>query len=154
MFEQNTLYFQKMYPDAKIFTKAHQSDAGYDIYAYESMRIESNSKELISTGIKIALPNGYYGRVASRSSMSLKNLEVGAGVIDNGYRGEIKVVLRNFSNIPYYVNKNDKIAQLIVTPYGFDIKHEEVEDINQLQNPVLENDEKIRNDGGFGSTGI
>ncbi len=131
--------------DAKLPTKAHDTDAGYDLYAIEYKSIKKGESALIKTGIKIDLPQGYYGRVASRSGLAVKhNLEVGAGVIDNGYHGEIMVLIRNHGE-NYTVSKHDKIAQLILEKYGnFVIK--QVSSISDIRSTE-------RGSDGFGSSG-
>lgn len=66
---------------------------------------------MIKTGFKIAIPNGYYGRIAPRCGIADSNfIDIGAGVIDSDYRGEIKILLFNFSNKDYFINKGDRIA--------------------------------------------
>lgn len=98
---------------------------------------------LVPTGISMAIPSGYYGRIASRSGLSCKGFDVGAGVIDSGYRGEIKVLMINNSTEIKTFNVGDKIAQLILTKI--------------MDNPILkevsELPESNRGDNGFGSTG-
>ena len=99
------------------------------------------------TGLKIALPPGTYGRIASRSGLAVKhNIEVGAGVIDQDYQGEIKVLLRNLSDTPYTISQGDKIAQLIVSPYV----NKQVAECEKIQDIYGESG---RGAGGFGSTG-
>ena len=100
--------------------KAHEFDAGYDIMANENIIVPSFGKAIISTGLCISVPQGFVGFLKSRSGLSVKHdLEVGAGVIDYGYTGEVKVVLRNFGLTDYQVKVGDKIAQLVVLPiYG------------------------------------
>jgi dUTP pyrophosphatase len=106
---------QKLMDDAIVPTKTNELDAGYDLYAHADFEIEPWSSALVGTQISVGLPPGTYGRVASRSGLSVKfNLEVGAGVIDRGYTGEVKVVLRNFGNEKYYGKRGDKIAQIIL----------------------------------------
>lgn len=98
---------------------------------------------MISTGLAIAVPPGTYGRVAPRSGLASKHfLDTGAGVIDADYRGEVKVLLFNFSDVDYEVKVGERVAQLvlerIVTP--------EVQVVEKLE-------ESVRGAGGFGSTG-
>lgn len=109
------LLVQKLIDSAFALTKNNDQDAGYDLYAFTPVTIPAWGKALISTQITVVPPPGTYGRIASRSGLSVNNdLEVGAGVIDRGYTGEIKVVLRNFSDKEYTVQRGDKIAQLIL----------------------------------------
>jgi len=129
--------------DNKQLTKAHSTDAGYDIYSNEDIRIPPYGSVSISTGLKISVPIGWFGRVLPRSGNSFKNhLETGAGVIDSSYRGEIKIKLYNHHNKEYYVKKGDRIAQLVVMPCytGEFLKVEKLM-------------ESERGDKGFGSSG-
>ena len=101
------------------------------------------NRGLVPTGISMAIPVGYYGRVAPRSGLSCKGFDVGAGVIDAGYRGEIKVLMINNSTEKKTFYKGDKFAQLILTKI--------------LDRPILEEVTELptseRGAGGFGSTG-
>ena len=106
----------KLNDDAIVPTRAHTSDPGFDLYASESVWVLARSSTTVHTGIAVAIPEGYYGRVASRSGLSVKsNIEVGAGVIDAGYRGEIIVKLYNHSDENKFLDKGMRIAQLVVT---------------------------------------
>lgn len=122
--------------------------AGYDLYSpsKEDITIEPGCKVLIKTDITMEIPVGYYGRVAPRSSLAHKHfIDVGAGVIDSDYRGNIGVILFNFGKTSYTVKYGDRIAQLIITR----IICPELEEVNELNE--LKTTE--RGDGGFGSTG-
>jgi len=121
-----------------------KESAGYDLINNED-NIILNSKEcrLIKTGTFLEIPKGYYGKVESRSSIASKhNCHTGAGIIDSDYRGEIMVLLRNDSDKYVVLNKNERIAQLII------LKHEIVYFM-----PTDKLNETERNEGGFGSTG-
>jgi deoxyuridine 5'-triphosphate nucleotidohydrolase len=97
----------------------------------------------VRTGIAVAIPKGYYGRVASRSGLSVKHsLEVGAGVVDAAYRGEIMVRLHNHGDANVFLAAGDRIAQLVVTA----IYTGDVEEAASL-------DDTDRGDRGFGSSG-
>lgn len=129
--------------NSRQFTKAHDIDAGYDILSSEDIWIRPGEKELILTGLKVAIPAGYVGIIKSRSGLSVKhNLEVGAGVIDSGYTGEVRVVLRNLGNEIYCVKSGDKIAQMIIVNLP-DIEIVRVDNLNNTE----------RGEGGFNSTG-
>ena len=92
----------------------------------------------------MAIPIGNYGRVAPRSGLAVKNfIDVGAGVIDADYRGEVKVLLFNFSDSDFKVSPGDRIAQLIIEKYT----RTEIEEVDDL-------DTTVRGEGGFGSTGF
>ena len=124
-------------------TKTHDTDAGLDVHSNQSVTIPPESSALISTDLIIAVPNGHVGLLKSRSGLSVKySLEVGAGVIDSGYRGEVKVHLYNHGHEAYKVNKGDKIAQLLTIP----IHLGRYEKVSQLVDAP-------RATAGFGSTG-
>jgi dUTP pyrophosphatase len=128
----------------KHLSKAHPSDAAFDIEADEDTVVYGYSRKLISTGVRMAIPEGYCGIIKSRSGLAVKNsIEVGAGVIDAGYRGEIKVLLCNYGEDSFYVKPGDRIAQLMIVPVPA-VTLEVVEDL----------DETTRSDKGFGSTGL
>ena len=129
-------------------TKAHESDAGFDIHASEDQIILPRESAKIPTNLKITLPQGTCGLVKPRSGLSFSHdLETGAGVIDETYSGEIKVHLYNFSDQVYQVHKGDKIAQLLIVP----IAHPFV--ITTDESTYHGPEGNIRTDNGFGSSG-
>lgn len=87
---------------------------GLDLFAAESKTISPGGRGLISTGISMAIPSGFYGRIAPRSSWATKGIDVGAGVVDPDYRGIVYVLLINHSTTDLEVTKGDKCAQLIL----------------------------------------
>lgn len=106
--------------------------------------MKSKGKELVKTDLQVMIPDGCYGRVAPRSGLAVKNfIDVGAGVIDSDYRGNVGVVLFNFSEDDFIVKKGDRIAQLICEKIEYPELKEETD---------LESTE--RGAAGFGSTGI
>ena len=120
-------------------------DSGMDICSNEDVRVLAFNWKLISTGIYLEIPEGYEVQVRSRSGLAFKfGLMVlnSPGTIDSGYRGEIKVILKNHDHHSYDVQKGDRIAQLVMAP----ITKAEIEEITELSTTE-------RNDGGFGSTG-
>jgi dUTP pyrophosphatase len=128
--------------------QARQGDAGYDLYATESGYILPGQRALISTGIAISIPRGYYGRIAPRSGLAVKNgVDVLAGVIDHGFVGEVKVCLINLDNRGedwgvFRWSAGDRIAQLII------------EKCHEVEFTVVDSlEETARGTGGFGSTG-
>jgi len=131
------------YEDSQEPTRGSDEAAGYDLYSYESETVVPKQIKLIDTGISIRVPEGTYGRIAPRSSVSKKGILINAGVIDRDYRGPVKVMVHNLSNNDYVINKNDRIAQLILEK----IKTPPVELVEEL-------DDTERGAGGFGSTGI
>ena len=130
------------YEDAQSPTRGSDEAAGYDLYSYESETVVPKQIKLIDTGISIRVPEGTYGRIAPRSSVSKKGILINAGVIDRDYRGPVKVMVHNLSNNDYVIKKNDRIAQLILEK----IKTPPVELVEEL-------DDTVRGEGGFGSTG-
>ena len=131
------------YEDAQAPTRGSDEAAGYDLYVYESGLLMPNETRLFDTGISIRVPEGTYGRIAPRSSISKRSILVNAGVIDRDYTGPVKVMLHNLSNDNFVIEKGNRIAQLILEK----ISTPEVELVDEL-------DDTERGDGGFGSTGI
>lgn len=124
--------------------RANPTDAGMDLVAAEDKTLPPLSRATISTGIAIEIPDGYYGRIAPRSGLANNHgIDVLAGVIDSGYRGEVRVILYNTDKDQHFqVQRGDKIAQMIIERhYNFDTV--EVEDLSATP----------RGEGGFGSTG-
>lgn len=118
--------------------------AGYDLYSAYKMDLPKKGKVLIKTDISMEIPKGYYGRIAPRSGLAVKHfIDVGAGVIDSDYRGNISILLFNFSNTDFSIKKGDRIAQLILCKIGnFEII--EVDKLGKTE----------RGKKGLGSTGI
>lgn len=134
---------QKLNEGAQVPTRSNPGDAGYDLYADTQVDIHPHELAMISTGIAISIPPDCYGRVAPRSGLAWKHqLDVFAGVVDSSYRGEIKVLLKNYSGHTVTLNKGDRVAQLI---------------FERIYTPVLVEsaslDESDRGAGGFGSSG-
>lgn len=107
--------FQKLSEKAKVPSQATFSDAWYDLYTIEWYILKPGERKLFKTNISTAIPHGYYGRIAPRSGLAYKHgIDVLAGVIDSGYRGDIGVILINFGTEDFPVNEGDKIAQFII----------------------------------------
>ena len=115
--------------------------AGWDLSSVEEHRIPPNDYRLIRTGIAVELPRDTYGRVAERSSLASRGLRVGGGVIDRDYRGEIKVMIHNFSNMECLIRTGDRIAQLIIEK-TMEVDVQLVDTLSTTR----------RGTGGFGST--
>ena len=114
MGDKNIIYFEKLHSDAIIPTKGTTNSVGLDIYAIDKAIILPFGRTLISTGIKVKLPHGTYGRISPRSGLSWKyGIHLMAGVVDPDYTGELKVLLCNISTEIVYIKKHDRIAQLI-----------------------------------------
>ena len=138
------LFVKKLISTAMLPKRGSEYAAGYDLYSAVDTIIAKKSKGLVSTGISIAIPEGNYGRVAPRSGLASKNfIDVGAGVVDVDYRGEVFVLLFNFSDDDFTVKQGDRIAQLIIEK----ITITEVEEVEELKSTS-------RGEGGFGSTGV
>ncbi len=138
------LRVMRLSENARLPERASAQAAGYDLFSAEDKTIPARGKAIIATDLSIALPEGTYGRVAPRSGLAVKHfIDVGAGVVDQDYRGPLGVVLFNFNDADFVVKRGDRVAQLILeciqTP------------------PVLEVaslDSTDRGHGGFGSTGL
>ncbi|XP_051484534.1 deoxyuridine 5'-triphosphate nucleotidohydrolase, mitochondrial isoform X2 [Apus apus] len=137
------LRFTKLSQNAFAPSRGSARAAGYDLYSAYDCVIPPMEKAVVKTDIQIALPAGCYGRVAPRSGLAAKHfIDVGAGVIDEDYRGNVGVVLFNFGKETFQVKKGDRIAQLICER----ICYPELEEVQAL-------DDTERGEGGFGSTG-
>jgi dUTP pyrophosphatase len=107
--------FQKLSDKWKIPSQATFSDAGYDLFSTEEYILKPGERKLFKTNISAAIPHGYYGRIAPRSGLAYKHgIDVLAGVIDSGYRGDIGIILINFWQEDFPVHEGDKIAQFII----------------------------------------
>ena len=139
------LEIKKLHPEANLPTKANPADAGLDLYALDVTEVPSWGSRLVSTGIAVSIPEGWCGLIKSRSSVALKqSLEVGAGVIDSGYTGEVKVLLRNHSEKIKWLNQGDRIAQLLL----ISVPKVNVVEVKEFSQVVGD-----RGDGAFGSSG-
>lgn len=127
---------------AKMPTRAHSSDAGFDLYARETAIVEAKDSCKFDTGVHIEIPEGYVGFLKSKSGLNVKHGITSEGVIDAGYTGSIVVKLYNNSGYDYKVNAGDKISQLVLLP----IVTPELEIADSLTN-------SDRGDNGFGSSG-
>lgn len=123
--------------------KKNDNDAGLDICSIEDKTIKARSSEVISTGLYLEIPEGHVGMLKSRSGLSVKNkIEVGAGIIDENYRGEVKCHLYNHSDVNFEIKKGDRIAQLLTIPINLN-RYVVVDELSDTE----------RNSDGFGSTG-
>jgi len=126
--------------------KAHDGDAGFDLLSTEEVTLMPGEVIPVETGIALAIPSGYCGLVLPRSSMGKNGIIIpnAPGLIDSGYRGEIKVLLLNLTKETYRVHVDNKIAQLVIVKY---------EDADLLEVPKLPDSFDGRGAGGFGSSG-
>lgn len=135
---------KKIDPNAIVPHRAHDTDAGLDVFCVENVGILEGSDAVIRTGISIAIPDGWVAVVKEKSGRATKNkLTVGACVIDSGYRGELLIHLFNNGDVPVTLLIGEKIAQLVVVPCWTG----QPEEVDEL-------DETERGEGRFGSTGI
>lgn len=140
------LKVKKLNNDAIIPNFAHKGDAGMDLYSIEEVVIPSGETKLIKTGICIELPAMTEAQVRPRSGLALKHSITvlnTPGTIDEGYRGELKIILINHGKNDFKVEKHMKIAQMVVKPI-YEINIEEVKELSDSE----------RGKGGFGSTGF
>eukprot|EP00111_Clytia_hemisphaerica_P002873 TCONS_00008130-protein len=137
------LYFKKLSENATTPLRGSRNAAGFDLYSAEEKTICGRKHDMVSTDIAVAIPKGSYGRVAPRSGLAVKKgIDVGAGVVDYDYRGNIKVVLFNHLDEDFVVKKGERIAQFVIEK----IFMPELVEVDTL-------DETERGSGGFGSTG-
>jgi dUTP pyrophosphatase len=144
----NIIRIKKNFEDLPLPNYMTSGSAGMDVYAAveSDIVIEPLGTTLIPTGLAIELPIGYECQVRSRSGLSLKSgiFALNApGTIDSDYRGEIGIILSNFSNKPFTIKRGDRIAQLIVAKYER-VVWNETESLNETE----------RSAGGFGSSGV
>lgn len=132
----------KLDPGAIQPTRAHDTDAGLDLYALEDRIIEAKGDATFKTGVHVQLPHGCAGLLVSKSGLNVKRGITSTGLIDEGYSGEITVKLYNHGGRDYTIRKGDKISQLVILP----VLYETVEIVDEI-------DGGERGDAGFGSTG-
>lgn len=138
------LKVKKEHPDATLPMRATGESAGYDLFASRETTILAGGQDLVSTGISIEIPEGYYGQVKPRSGLALKKgVTTDAGVIDRDYRGEVGVILVNRGKKEFTAKKGERVAQLVLIKNATP----EVQQVNELN-------ETARGTGGFGSTGL
>jgi dUTP pyrophosphatase len=140
------LAVQRLHPAAVLPTRAHASDAGFDLHAVQAATLGPGERQMVPTGIAIALPEGHAGLVLPRSGLAARHgiaLVNAPGLIDEGYRGELRVLLLNTDRTePFAIAPGDRIAQLVVVRVSL-TDAVEVEALDATE----------RGDGGFGSSG-
>jgi dUTP pyrophosphatase len=144
---EGALPFTRLRPDAVPPRRAHPGDAGIDLVAVETVRLEPGGRAAVPTGVAVAIPEGHAGLVVPRSGLARRHgvtLVNSPGLIDAGYRGELQVLLVNLGQQAYTVEPGDRIAQLVVVAVGL---HRVVE------LPELPESADGRGAGGFGSSG-
>lgn len=142
----STLMIKKIHEEAIIPKYAHKTDSGMDLYSIEEKIIKSGKSEIIRTGIQIQLPNNTEAQVRPRSGLAL-NYHVTVlntpGTIDEGYVGEIKIILINHGKEDFLVEKKMRIAQMVIQP----VLKVQITEVDELATTD-------RGDQGFGSTGL
>jgi|SRR3989344_5589890 len=139
-----TLKIKKMHPEATIPKYLRPGDAAMDLYSCESKIIQPQQRELISTGIGMAIPREQVGLIWDRSGMAANHgIKSMGGVIDSNYRGEIKVILHNLTNQPFTIEKGMRIAQMLIQK----VEQKEIIEVEELG-------DTIRGEKAFGSTGL
>ncbi len=135
---------KKLNHDAIIPKYSHEGDAGFDLHSVSSYLLRPGEKAIVKTGLSMEIPYNFVGLIWDRSGLAAKSsIHTLAGVIDSCYRGEIGVVMINLGNSEFKINKDDRIAQMLIQP----IQKVEFKE-------VLETSNTIRESGGFGSTGL
>lgn len=133
---------KRIQENAKLPAYSHSGDAGLDLFSSADLILESGGVKPVPTGIKMAIPPGYVGLIWGKSGISLKGVHRLAGVVDSDYRGEIKVVMINLSDTPFFIKKGMKIAQMLIQP----VSSVGVTEVEELEDTT-------RGENGFGSTG-
>jgi dUTP pyrophosphatase len=144
-----TLKFKRLHEDAVIPSRSHPSDAGFDLTAALGLgsvvTIRPGQRQLVNTGVAVAIPDGFVGLVAPRSGLAVKHgisVTNAPGIVDAGYRGELKVIVHNLGSEDFEIRHGDRIAQLVITPF-----------LNWQSEETAELPEADRGAAGFGSTG-
>jgi dUTP pyrophosphatase len=136
----------KLKPEALLPTRAHEGDAGLDLYACESAHIGPGERWSVGTGVGVEIPDGHAGLVLPRSGLARDHgiaLVNAPGLIDAGYRGELRVLLLNTDPADTFrVEPGERIAQLLITP---------IETPEPVEAAAL--GDSVRGEGGFGSSG-
>jgi dUTP pyrophosphatase len=139
------IHLKRLDPELPRPQYAHPGDGGVDLPAREAVRIEPGQRAVVPTGFAVAIPEGFAGLVTPRSGLAARDgvgVVNGPGLVDSGYRGEIKVILINHGRRPIELARGDRIAQLVVVP----VAEQEYVEVDELP-------PSSRGESGFGSTG-
>lgn len=138
--------FKRLTPEARLPSRAHPGDAGLDLHAAEAAVLGPGERATVGTGISVEIPAGHAGLVLPRSGLAARHgiaLVNAPGLIDSGYRGELRVLLLNTDRQhPFEIEPGDRIAQLLITPLS---------EVEPIEAEALAT--STRGDGGFGSSG-
>lgn len=138
------LYIRRTDKEVPLPSYAKDGDAALDLRAAREETIPPGERRILSTGVHVAIPEGYAGLVWDRSGLAARHgIHVMAGVIDSGYRGEIGVVAVNLGGEDFQVRKSDRVAQLLIQP----VARVDTVEVDELP-------ESVRGETGFGSTGV
>jgi dUTP pyrophosphatase len=141
-----TVKFKKTHPEATIPAYAHPGDAGMDVCSCTSLTIQPGARALVATGLVMELPKGTEAQMRPRSGLAIKNgitLLNTPGTIDEGYRGELGIILINLGQEPFDIRPGMRIAQMVIAP----VLRVSVEEVVVVSDTT-------RGSGGFGSTGL
>ncbi len=145
--EHPTLAVQRLDPGLPLPAYQREGDAGLDLAAATGLTLQPGERGVVGTGIAIAIPSGFVGLVTPRSGLAVRlglSMVNTPGIVDSGYRGEVRIVLVNHDpDTPVEVKRGDRIAQLVILP----VAHVAIEERDSLP-------ESDRGQGGFGSTGV
>lgn len=138
---------RRLEKDLPLPAYAHAGDAGMDLYAAQDVTLAPGERALVSTGIAVAIPEGFAGFVQPRSGLAIRHglgLVNTPGLIDSHYRGEIKIIAINLDPAtPISISRGDKVAQFVIQP----VVQADLVEVDEL-------DSTVRGEGGFGSTGV
>jgi dUTP pyrophosphatase len=139
----NFLFVKKITQNATLPLKSSKFAAGFDLFSAYNHIVKPFTNKLIFTDLQIKFPSDAYGRIAPRSGLALKGIDIGGGVVDSDYTGNVGIIIFNFSNEDFKIVKGDRVAQLIIEKiYNLDVK--ECEHLNEKTE---------RGNKGFGSSG-
>ena len=133
----------KLDEGAMMPTKAHETDAGFDLYTPYEFTVKAGDSSVVMTGVHMVIPKGWCGLVVSKSGLNTKNDIQTTGLVDSHYTGEIIIKVQNHGTKDYHFNKGDKVSQIVILPVPDVVVLDETEDL-----PFTE-----RGDNGFGSSG-
>jgi dUTP pyrophosphatase len=140
------LGIRRLDPDLPLPSYARRGDAGLDLLAARSVTLKPGERASVPTGVALAIPEGWAGLIHARSGRAMSEglaLVNAPGLIDSGYRGEVKVLVVNLdSSSPIYIRRGEKVAQLVIQR----VERADLHEVNTL-------DPTERNEGGFGSSG-
>jgi dUTP pyrophosphatase len=141
--EERRVLVKRCSDSVRIPKRHKKGDAGFDISSAEEIIIKPGAVSMVSTGLSLCIPEGYYGQIISRSGQALRGLIVHAGVIDRNFTGEIKIIAQNISGEEIKIEVGERVAQIVFIR----IWEGDLVEVNELS-PT------DRNDAGFGSSGI